>query len=150
MLRGILDKLDMDEVYISKAVMNLQMRKGLQAHPWKYPRCTVLHNWARTRFSLEDSSRKGVSYLIGCLSNSPRCSFSQLSTTKSMQTQTKGRKLKYHEKPDRESTIIASRQREFPSATKRGERRWEQKAGNLTEEQKPLLLVHLFWVLTYN
>lgn len=54
--------------------------------PCRYQRRALWYIWARTRFSLEEGSRKGVSYLKDCLANSPWCSFSGLSMTKSVQT----------------------------------------------------------------
>lgn len=57
-------------VYISKAVTNLQMHKGLQTRPCKYQRCALLHISTRARFSLKDNSRERVSYLKSCFSNS--------------------------------------------------------------------------------
>lgn len=57
-------------VYISKAVTNLQMHKGLQTRPCKYQRCALLHISTRARFSLKDNSRERVSYLKSSFSNS--------------------------------------------------------------------------------
>lgn len=114
-------------VYISKAVTNLQMHKGLQTRPCKYQRCALLHISTRARFSLKDNSRERVSYLKSSFSNSLDAaspSFELQGPCKHTQRGKKKKPSQYHEKADRESAI-ASRQREFPFATKRCERGWK-------------------------